>query len=1096
MPSEPLSPAAQVRRGVFELHQRFRSFRYNIALRICVVYALVSSVWILLSDKLVFAFIARPDDMVIISMIKGVVFVLATTAIIFFLIRRGLHAVRESEQNYRLLFDHSPVGIIEFDMDLVITNCNNRFMEIIRRPAEQYVGFNLSGLQEHSILPSLQMALRGEEGVYEGPFNEPAGQERTWISMRTAPLFDAGKRVKGAVAIVEDISERKWAEQALRDAEKQFRQMFEHSGEGIYQSTPEGKFIAVNPALARMLGYASPQELLTNVTRIEHQLYANREERVSFKRKLEGRGVVKGYVSQLRRKDGTTIWASENARVVKNGSPDASYYEGTLQDITERKRAEEALLESEQRYRSLVEMSPDAIVVHSDGLIVFANAAAAQLLAASDAQDLVGKPILNFVHPEYQHTVTQRVLSVGEEGRNAPLMEEKFIRLDGTVVDVEVVAIPFTYKAKAAVQVIVRDISERNQAEREIKLLAQTVASTKDCVSITDLEDKILFVNDAFVETYGYSREECVGQDIALLRSPLATKHLGRQILPATLAGGWYGEILNRRKDGTDFPVELWTSIVRNDADEPVAMVGVARDITARKKSEESMRKLLRAIEQSDEVIFMTERDGTITYVNPAFGKVYGFVEKEVIGCTPRVLKSGMISRGDYAAFWKKLLAGEGVHLELVNKTKSGQLLTVDTSVNPVFDGDGAIIGFIAIQNDVTERKRAQEERKVLESQLLQAQKIESVGTLAGGIAHDFNNILGIILGHATLLDRVPDDPSKFLKSRDSIITAVQRGASLVQQILTFARKTEVSFQPVNVNETVAELVKMLEETFPKTISFSLRLAPGVPLINADRTRLHQTLLNLCVNARDAMQEGGQLSIVTGRITGSEMRKMFPDVREKEFLCVTVEDTGTGMDETTRRRLFEPFFTTKPTGKGTGLGLAVVHGIMESHQGHIRVDSELGRGTSFRLYFPVPDLGPDARKAAEKKESETIGGKETILFIEDEAELRDLVRTLLESKGYRILTASDGEEALQVYESHRRDIALVISDMGLPKMGGDEVFRRMKIIEPDVKMILASGYLEPDRKADLIKTGALGFVQKPYLPADFLGIIRQTLAGT
>jgi len=1064
-----------------------------MALRICLIYMTVSSAWILLSDRLLFLLITERGDAVLISTLKGLGFVLVTSSIIFTLIRRGIRAVEESEQNFRLLFDRSPVGIMEYDTRLRITKSNRRFTEVLGNSRDGWGDSDLTKVQGGDLLRAFRKVLDGQEGSYEGSVVTRNGEEHLWISMRTGPLFDEAGRVKGGVAIVEDITERMWAEQAVRNAERQYRQIFEHSGEGIYQSTPEGAFIAVNPTLAEMLGYASPGEMLSSVKHIDTQLYMNREERGSFLKNLETLGFVKGYVSQLRRKDGTVIWVLENARVVKNGAPHARYFEGTLQDITERKRAEEALQESEQRYRSLVEMSPDAIAVDWNGSIVFANAAAGQLIGAQNARELVGRKTLEFVHPDDRGTVTRQIQAVAQEGTPAPLVEERIVRLDGKIVDVEVAAIPFIYRGEPAVQFVIRDITARNQAEREIRLLAQTVASTKDCVSITDLEDKILFVNDAFVETYGYSREELVGRDISMLRSP-STRHLGRQILPATLAGGWYGEIFNQRKDGTDFPVELWTSIVRNDIDEPVAMVGVARDISERKKSEESMRKLLGAIEQSAEVIFMTERDGTITYVNPAFERVYGYTETEVVGHTPRVLKSGVSTQGDYASFWQKVLAGESLHLELVNKTKSGQLITVESSVSPLLDGEGAIIGFIAIQNDITERKRSQEEHKVLEAQLLQAQKIESVGTLAGGIAHDFNNILGIILGHATLLDRMCEDPSKFLRSRDAIVTAVQRGASLVQQILTFARKTEVSFETIQVNETITELVKMLEETFPKTISFSLQLSPVVTRMHADRTQLHQTLLNLCVNARDAMPDGGLLSIQTTAVDGADLYRAFPDADQEKYLCITVADTGMGMDEATRRRLFEPFFTTKPTGKGTGLGLAVVHGIMKSHQGHIQVDSAPGKGTAFHLYFPMPEHEAGIQQMESSVESQPDGGKETVLFVEDEIELRDMVTTLLESKGYHVLSATDGEQAIRLYETRGSEIALVISDMGLPRIGGEEVFRKMKTIRPGVKVILVSGYLEPERKTDLLKQGARGFVQKPYVPSELFKIIREALA--
>ncbi|MBM2840572.1 MAG: sensor histidine kinase response regulator, partial [Bacteroidetes bacterium] len=1023
-------------------------------------------------------------------------------------------------------------------------------------------------------------------------------------------------------------------------------------------------------------------------------------------------------------------------------SPRKEYFVAVFDNITERKRAEEALRESEQRYRSLVEMSPDAIAVHSEGVFVFVNTAAVRLLGATCAKDLIGKPIMDFVHPDSREMVKERVRMIREEGTQAPLIEEKFMRLDGTVVDVEVAAIQFVYQGKPAIRVVVRDITGRNRAERELKLLAQTVACTRDCVSITDLEDRILFVNDAFVETYGYTRNELIGNPVSMVRSPLTAPGVGQQILPATLNGGWYGEIFNRRKDGSDFPVELWTSMVRDGHNEPVAMVGVARDITERKRAEEALREnekryrsivenlteayyeadrhaaftycnpglclisghtegellgtisfrlvaeehrqnvmasykrwidekrtdtsmeffvqtkqgrkfwveqithcefdssgtFLKAsnilrdiderkraeqalkesemkfrglIEQAADGVFMADPNGKLLLVNPKACEMLGYGEEELLRLhisdtyppgeidqaasrmqdvksrgtvqfernmrrkdgtifqvevslqfledgtfqgivrditerkraedalkeSERLLRESqvMAGLGSYAlditaGTWKSSVVLDdifGIDAHFIRSIEGWASLIhpehcesmVDYLTNEVigksirfdkqysivrhsdgqerwvhglgeleFDAQHRPIKMIGTIQDITERRRAEEETKNLELQFFQAQKMESVGTLASGIAHDFNNILGIILGHATLLERISDDPAKFLKSRESIVTAVHRGASLVQQILTFARKTDVTFEPVNVNDTVTELVKMLQETFPKTITFSLQLAPTVPFINGDRTQLHQTLLNLCVNARDAMPDGGSLAIGTHRASGTRLRMRFPDACDSEFICVSVSDTGTGMDEATRQRLFEPFFTTKPTGKGTGLGLAVVHGIMKSHHGHIDVESEVGKGTTFRLYFPVPRTNHAAVETQQAMEDDVPGGSETVLLIEDEEALRELARGVLEARGYRVLLAADGEEAVQLYTEHRNEIAVVISDMGLPRMDGAGVFQRIKDINPAVKFILVSGYLEPEIKADLLKAGAKGFVQKPYTP---LGILKQ-----
>lgn len=1075
-----------------------KRLKANVSLRVCLIYASISILWILFSDQLLFSFVTERRDVALISMIKGMVFVLATSILIYVLISRWVRALQRSEESYRTLIETSPDAIVLVGADTRIQMVNSRALVLSAYDSVE----EMSGMSVLDLVASDDRAIvsAGIGRILAGgklpsaECNALRKDGTTFPVEITASLIcDEARRPKAVMAVLRDVTQRKEAEHALRDAEQRYREIFEHVGEGIYQSTPDGRFIAVNPTLAAMLRYDSPEDLVASTRDIAHQVYVDQQVRSEFRKLLEVQESITGFESRLYRRDGSVIWAAESARVVRGDSGEILYYEGMVQDITERRRAEEALRGSEQRYRQLVEMSPDAICVHSNGRLVFANSATAKLLGASSPDDLIGKPVLDIVHPDYRHTVSGRVKMMNEQGKVAPMIEEKFLRLDGTAVDVEVVAVPFPHKGESAIQVVARDITERNQAEREIRLLAQTVASTKDCVSITDLEDKIIFANDAFLETYGYTRDELKGKHVSILRSPLTPPDTTDQILSATFSGGWYGEIFNRRKDGTEFPIELWTSVVRDDADEPVAMVGVARDITGRRKAEESMRKLQRAIEQSDEVIFMTECDGTITYVNPAFEKVYGFGRDEVIGKTPRILKGGSLPKGHYQEFWSQLLAGRSVRGELLNRTKRGAMISVESSVSPIHGADGSITGFIAVQNDITERKRADDERKRLELELFQAQKVESVGTLAGGIAHDFNNILGIILGHATLLEQEVGNPAKFLKSRDSITAAARRGASLVQQILTFARKTEISFETVSVNETITELVKMMEETFPKTVSFSLRLSVGASHIEADRTRLHQTLLNLCLNARDAMPDGGTITIATERLDRHQLPQRIAGSDPRQYVCVRISDTGVGMDLATRRRIFEPFFTTKPEGKGTGLGLAVVDGIMKSHRGHVDVESEPGRGTTFHLYFPVSPSAHNANKSQQTLCGNVRGGSETILLVEDEEMLRDMVQALLEPKGYTVLVAGDGEEALRMYASRHRDIALVISDMGLPKVDGGNAFLRMKAINPDVKVILVSGYVEPETKAALLNNGVRAFVQKPYVPQEILRQAREVI---
>jgi two-component system, cell cycle sensor histidine kinase and response regulator CckA len=402
-----------------------------------------------------------------------------------------------------------------------------------------------------------------------------------------------------------------------------------------------------------------------------------------------------------------------------------------------------------------------------------------------------------------------------------------------------------------------------------------------------------------------------------------------------------------------------------------------------------------------------------------------------------------------------------------------------------IFDPQENLVQFWGYIFDDTKRKN-------LERQLIQAQKLESLGTLASGIAHDFNNILGIILGYASLLTRGEPDRENIKSSADAVIRASQRGASLVKQLLTFARKVDIQLQSVRLNDIVNEISKLLSETMAKTIEISLHLEKDLPTITGDPTQIHQVLLNLCVNARDAMPKGGTIGITTCCQQGETIRAKFPRAVAHKYVVLRVADTGIGMDEMTRSRIFEPFFTTKEVGKGTGLGLSVVFGIMESHKGFVDVESKPGKGTTFHLYFPVLQ-SKEIEQAKAEIQQVISGGKETILVIEDEEMLRELLRTSLRSAGYTVLTAVDGQEAVDLFDQHQDEIQLVLSDVGLPKLAGYDVFRKMKRTKPDLKFILASGFMEPQLKSEIFKEGVRDFVQKPYSVYEVLKAIRTVL---
>ena len=382
--------------------------------------------------------------------------------------------------------------------------------------------------------------------------------------------------------------------------------------------------------------------------------------------------------------------------------------------------------------------------------------------------------------------------------------------------------------------------------------------------------------------------------------------------------------------------------------------------------------------------------------------------------------------------------------------------------------------------------------RKRLEQQLIQAQKMEGLGTLAGGIAHDFNNILAIILGYTNKLESSHAKPNEFPGAIKIIKEAVDRGAALVQQLLTSARQTEARFSSVDLNALLRELERMLQATFPKTISFNLELAADLPLVTADKSQLHQVLLNLCVNARDAMPEGGTVTLVTSMTRGTELTEMFTGVTAENYVCIRVRDTGIGMSRQVKSHIFEPFFTTKERGKGTGLGLSVVYGVVNNHRGFVQVESEPGAGTSFIVYLPVKHL------AAEQLGGDRTGAPrqnipQTILLVEDEEMLRELGVSILESEGFRVLAAKDGVEAVALFESYCDEIGLVVCDLGLPRLGGREAFLKMKESRPGVRAIVASGYLEPAIRSEMLKAGVIDTIQKPYDFNDLLAKIRSII---
>jgi signal transduction histidine kinase/ActR/RegA family two-component response regulator len=476
--------------------------------------------------------------------------------------------------------------------------------------------------------------------------------------------------------------------------------------------------------------------------------------------------------------------------------------------------------------------------------------------------------------------------------------------------------------------------------------------------------------------------------------------------------------------------------------------------------------------------------DGQIVTCNPAVASIFGFdsVEEAIAGNFFAFLRS----RQDGIDLLE-MVRQHGIvdRHELEMSQRNGDPVYVVARLIGTFSNDQLTELQVYLFND-TKRKR-------LEQQLVQAQKMEGLGTLAGGIAHDFNNILAIILGYTNRLETFRSKPKEVPGAIKVIKEAVERGAALVQQLLTSARQTEARFSSLDLNALARELEKMLQATFPKMISFKLELDPDLPSITADKSQIHQVLLNLCVNARDAMPTGGTLTLATSITAGAELTEMFTGVIAENYACVRVRDTGMGMSRQVKSHIFEPFFSTKERGKGTGLGLSVVYGVVNNHRGFVQVESEVGAGTSFIIYLPVKHASVEQSRDDQTRIARHQNIPQTILLVEDEEMLRELGVSILESEGFRVLAAKDGVEAVSLFETHSEEIGLVVCDLGLPRLGGREAFLKMKERKPSVRAIVASGYLEPTIRSEMLKAGVIDTIQKPYDFNDLLAKIRSVI---
>jgi PAS domain S-box-containing protein len=880
---------------------------------------------------------------------------------------KAVTALRQSEEGMRAILESALDCVITMDHQGRVVEFNPAAEKTFGYRRDEAIGQLLSDL---IIPPSLRE--RHQKGLsrYLATGEAPVLGKRLELSAvrrdsSEFPVELAITRIGSQMppmftGFIRDITERKRSEDALRQAEEKYRSIFENAVEGVFQTSPEGNYISVNPALARMFGYESPNELTQSVNDIGHKVYVSPERRLEFKRLIEADGLVEGFEYEVFRKDGSRIWLSENARTVRDAKETVLYYEGTAEDITKRKQAEDALRVSEAHLQTVVENLDEGVIV----------------------SDLKGG----------------------------------LLHWNRTALDIH---------------------------------------------GYTDLEEGLRSLTD-FVDTFELAAMD--GTQIPVEQWPLARVLRGENLHDLELR-------VRNIKANWERILNYGGTLVHDVNRQPLMAIVTVRDITERKRAEERLHEQADIINRAQDAIIIRDfNDQRVTFWNSGAERLYGWSAEEAIGQSIGELMYA--DPKDREGPLQTLLSAGEFRGELKQVTKDGREVIVDGRATIVRNPDGTPRSVLSINTDITGQKK-------LETQLLRAQRLESIGTLASGVAHDLNNILTPILICAETLRAglgEEDRQSALLLIEES----ARRGAGVVKQVLTFARGIEGERVTINPRHLIEEMIDIARKTFPKSIEIGGRFLEDVRSIEGDPTQLHQVLLNLCVNARDAMPNGGSLTLAAENVDVDEnYASMMPGAEIGPYVMLRVSDTGAGMPRATIDKIFDPFFTTKEIGKGTGLGLSTALGIVKSHGGLISVYSEIGAGTTFKLFLPAK-VSEDTSPKAEGISELLSGHGELVLVVDDEPNILGVTKMVLEKHNYDILDAHDGPEALAIIAQQRDAIKVVLTDISMPYMDGVALIRTIKRMKPDARFIASTGQGEETRVAELESLGVTNFLTKPY----------------
>ncbi len=1081
------------------MKQRMR----DVATRTSLAYWFLSMLYILFSEEILLSFTHDPNLLSKISVYKGWGFVTVTAILLYSTLRRQLSrwdreaVAREkaekelklSEERFSKSFHSSPAAMLITERATAkIVDVNQACLRLTGFHRKDMIGqtaheIGLVRDPEHALLHPAQHGAMAETDGRETEIHSCSGNMLTvlvsWEEMET-------NGVQYSVAALEDITARKSMELELKHTVSQLHATLESTADGIlvvdHAGTISGfnhRFIElwrVREEAIRGRDEASVMEHVCSLLAAP-DVFRSRMEALRLRPEEECDEIV-----DLR--DGRVLECTSQPQRLE-GAPVGRVW--SFRDVTARQRAE---FEIRTLYRA-IEQSEDIIfMTDPEGVITYVNPAFEKVYGfpKSEAVGKTPRILKSGTIPQQQYAAFWQAIKGGKSLKTEYLNKSR----NGSFIPVESSVSPVFSTDNRLIGFIAhqKDVSERKRAEEQLLIRDYALQSSTSAIALAGINEKIIFANEACVRLWGYrDAEEVHGKD---LQSFISSGERAAKLLEAVREGRpFVGEEVARRKDGSLFDVEVVANMVVSRDGYPLCIMASFVDITEKKAAErklkESEEQFRLISENVADLIALLDVNGKRIYNSPSYLNILG--DPKVLKGTDSFIEVHPADRERIRQLFEETVAtGRGQRAEYRLMMSDGRSRYIESQGSVIRDDKGKVSRVLVVSRDITEKK-------LLEEQLLRSQRMESIGTLAGGVAHDLNNVLSPIMLAIDILGKKLNSPAD-KQLLESLERSARRGRDIVKQVLTFARGIEGEHSLLQPKHVIREIESIIRETFPKSIELRMEVAPDLRPLYGNATQLHQVLLNLVVNARDAMASGGRLAIIANNVDIDEQySRMRVDVRPGSYVRITVKDSGHGIPRDVIDKIFDPFFTTKDVGKGTGLGLSTVMGIVKGHQGFVDVSSEIGIGANFAVYFPAAQM-TEGEGADSALPSLPQGHGEVVLVVDDESSICEITKATLEANGYGVLIANEGTEAVAQFVQHKDGIDLVLIDMMMPYMDGPSTIRALKTLDPWIRVVAMSGMTENEELLRSSSLGVRGFLAKPYTAQKLLKTIFDALSSS